>query len=278
MEALEKECSRCREVKPLSDFYKQKGCKFGLSPRCKECAKRERAEKYKESPDKAKAAAAEWRKNNPDKVIEYEQKAAEKRAEAKRQKIASRKGKTAAQVWRDENRDKQRAWSSASQKKRLSTAKGKLEAAMRNGIVRGLVSGGKEGRRTFEILEFTTDELKLHLESLFSEGMSWENYGNGPGKWSIDHVLPLAAHDYETVSDPDFNRAWALSNLQPMWSTENSAKGPRISEKYGNAHLLRPANDNEPSSHTHRTKSTTSRGGRIGQSSRQQQTHSRPPW
>lgn len=242
-----KECSRCGEVKPLTSYYKQKDCKFGVSARCKECAKKERAEKYKANPDKAKNASSAWRKNNPEKIAEYERKAAAKRLEAKLAKIAGRKGKTAAQIWLDLNKEKQRKWLSASQRKRLSTPKGKLEHHMRTGIVRRLMRGGKKGKRTFEILDFTVDQLKSHLEKNFSDGMTWDNYGRGRGKWNIDHIEPLAAFSYETVQDPSFKRAWRLSNLRPMWAPENSAKGPRIAEKYGNAHLLLAANDNHRS-------------------------------
>lgn len=35
----EKTCSRCRETKPTSEFYKDKGCKDGFGSRCKTCVK-----------------------------------------------------------------------------------------------------------------------------------------------------------------------------------------------------------------------------------------------
>lgn len=234
-------CSRCGEEKPPHAFYKQKDAKFGLSPRCKACAKLERAQKYKENPGKANKASAEWRKNNPDKVKEYERKAAKEAAKKKRAKVASRNGKTTRQIWNEENREKVNASQSASQKKRLSTPKGKIENSIRAGMWRGLLAGGKEGKSTFDVLGYTPMQLMAHLEALFTCGMSWENYGRGKGKWSIDHKVPLAAHNYTKVSDPEFKLAWSLSNLQPLWSTENSAKGPRISDKYFNT----PANDNE---------------------------------
>ncbi|WP_214293962.1 hypothetical protein, partial [Escherichia coli] len=37
-------------------------------------------------------------------------------------------------------------------------------------------------------LGYTTEDLNLHIESLFDDGMSWDNYG----LWVIDHILPIS--------------------------------------------------------------------------------------
>ncbi|KKL04709.1 hypothetical protein LCGC14_2613320, partial [marine sediment metagenome] len=33
----EKECTKCKKVQSFSEFYKQKGRKFGLTSHCKHC-------------------------------------------------------------------------------------------------------------------------------------------------------------------------------------------------------------------------------------------------
>ena len=81
---------------------------------------------------------------------------------------------------------------------------------------------------TFDILGYSANDLIKHLESLFQPGMTWENYGkNG---WEIDHVVPDSWFDYKTIKDEDFKKSWSLSNLQPLWSTENRAKGARYAK------------------------------------------------
>ena len=70
------------------------------------------------------------------------------------------------------------------------------------------------------IVDFTLEELKRHLESLFQKGMTWENYG----KWHIDHVLPLSRLYIDGVDDPTFKFAWSLKNLQPLWAIDNLRK------------------------------------------------------
>lgn len=74
---------------------------------------------------------------------------------------------------------------------------------------------------TEKLLGYTPEQLRVHLESLFSSDMSWENHGKGPGKWHIDHVRPISSFPIVT-SVRDVN---ALSNLQPMWEEENLSKG-----------------------------------------------------
>lgn len=67
----------------------------------------------------------------------------------------------------------------------------------------------------------TPNELKIHLESRFIDGMNWENYGLKG--WHIDHVEPLVKFD---LTDPkEFKRACHYSNLQPLWAKDNLKKG-----------------------------------------------------
>ena len=62
--------------------------------------------------------------------------------------------------------------------------------------------------------------------------MSWGNYGQGDGKWHLDHIIPQSVFYYENAEDLDFQRCWALSNLQPMWGSANIRKGDKIIEPF----------------------------------------------
>lgn len=126
--------------------------------------------------------------------------------------------------WAAENREKVLAMAKAHNDKRRSTPKGHLEFTMRAAVRRAIGGSVKAGKRTFDLLGYTVDELKCHLEAQFAKGMSWENYG----EWHIDHRLPLASFDYETPECPDFKRAWSLSNLQPLWKKDNLSKGAKV--------------------------------------------------
>lgn len=94
-------------------------------------------------------------------------------------------------------------------------------------LVRGKLKrrlGGKNGKSTFSCLPYTVDKLISHLENLFQTGMCWNNYGKERGMWNIDHKIPDCKFDYNSVDDINFQKSWALENLQPMWAEDNWKK------------------------------------------------------
>ena len=76
------------------------------------------------------------------------------------------------------------------------------------------------------MVSFSLAELTAHLERLFQPGMTWDNYGNGG--WNIDHIIPVRAFNFTSYRDIDFQRCWALENLQPLWEKDNFTKGGRF--------------------------------------------------
>lgn len=63
-----------------------------------------------------------------------------------------------------------------------------------------------------------------HLEKKFTDGMSWDNYG----EWEIDHIKPCAAFDLR--KEEEQRECFHYTNLQPLWGDENRAKA----DKYEN--------------------------------------------
>jgi hypothetical protein len=85
--------------------------------------------------------------------------------------------------------------------------------------------GSKEGERTFDYLPYTVEELREHLEAQFDGKMSWENYGS---YWHIDHIFPQSRLPFDSLDHPNFQKCWALSNLQPLEAKANQSKGAKI--------------------------------------------------
>lgn len=77
----------------------------------------------------------------------------------------------------------------------------------------------KANKKWETLVGYDFDELKNRLESLFSIGMSWDNYGT---YWEIDHIKPISL-----FLDGDVKDIWALNNLQPKTCFENRSKGNR---------------------------------------------------
>jgi hypothetical protein len=75
---------------------------------------------------------------------------------------------------------------------------------------------------TKELLGCTSEELKIHLENKFTDGMNWDNYG----EWHIDHIIPCCSFDMSS-SDKQ-KECFHFSNLQPLWALDNMIKGGRI--------------------------------------------------
>lgn len=184
-----KTCKACLEEKPLELFCKDSKTKSGYGSRCQSCENERKARYRRENPDKFLGAVYAWRMNNKDMHLQQMKRA---------------------------------------NQKRTSTAKGRLEHNIRRAVNGTISRDMKGGKRVFDLLDYTIDELKDHLEAKFADGMNWNNYG----EWHVDHKIPLAAFDYETPNDVDFKRAWSLSNLQPLWAIDNIKKGAMISAHF----------------------------------------------
>ena len=92
-----------------------------------------------------------------------------------------------------------------------------LRARYREAIL-GARNSTNESQR---LLGCSIEEVRAFLEKQFSEGMSWENYG----EWELDHVRPCASFD---LSDPkQVEQCFHFSNLQPLWAEENRVKSDK---------------------------------------------------
>lgn len=108
------------------------------------------------------------------------------------------------------------------QKRIRSSIKANLVARLKSRLM------FKNKNSTFAYLGYTPEQLMKHLECLFKQDMTWENYG----EWEIDHVIPDSWFTYESTEDEGFKKSWALSNLQPMWASENRSKSNKYSGCY----------------------------------------------
>lgn len=78
---------------------------------------------------------------------------------------------------------------------------------------------GEKSKSCLDYIGCSLPELRKHLESQFTQGMAWDNYGN----WHIDHIKPCAAFDLSNKNEQF--ECFHYSNLQPLWAEENLKKG-----------------------------------------------------
>ena len=93
----------------------------------------------------------------------------------------------------------------------------KLKEILRTRLSKAITRGQKDGSAVKD-LGCSVEELKIHLESKFQPGMTWENYG----EWHIDHVVPLAKFDL--LNREELLKACNYTNLQPLWAIDNIKK------------------------------------------------------
>ena len=127
-------------------------------------------------------------------------------------------------AWRLKNIDKAREYERIYQKVRKATPHGKITNTVRSAMTSNLKSGTISSKYSL-ILGYTWGELQSHIVTHFKDGMTWEKYILG--EIHIDHIKPLKLFRYESLDDPLFKEAWALSNLQPLWKSENLRKGAK---------------------------------------------------
>lgn len=150
-----------------------------------------------------------YREQNKQKVFESKRRYRSKNAESiklkKREYGAKNRDKIAAKL----------------RERRASNPIVRMANSMRRSIRRYLDCGQKGEQSTFSIIGCSQNELRLHLESKFKPGMTWENYGH---YWHIDHIVPLIS----AKTTDDVKRLCRWENLQPLTAFENISKGSKI--------------------------------------------------
>ena len=245
-----KKCSKCGVVKDFGDFSKRKTRK--LRYWCKECC-RVAGKEYRNRPDvkiRARAYRRQYEKNNKDKIKirKHQYHLRNKKRIAKVKRIYRAKNvdkiKRRNAIYRLENKEKitkyHKEYSSSRivksrenllRKKRIQTDINfrirKNVGSMVHGRLKRRILN-KKGKATFDILPYTVEDLKNHLEKLFEPWMNWDNWGLGVGTWNIDHIVPDASFNYTSVEDVEFQKCWALDNLRPFDAIENIKKGNKL--------------------------------------------------
>ena len=131
--------------------------------------------------------------------------------------------------WRENHLEKSRKNYRRSSSKRLSTFKGKLNSRM-SVLIYQAIRKNKAGKHWGDLVEYTLNDLKQHLEKQFKNGMNWEEFMKG--NIHIDHKIPKSVFNYTKPEHIDFKKCWSLSNLQPMWAKDNLFKHTKLSKPF----------------------------------------------
>lgn len=215
-----KKCTKCKEEKELSYFNKDKNKKDGLYPSCRECVNNTHKKLYLENPEKFRKRANDYYHN----VEGYKEKSRE--YNKVRAPIKSKQMK----IWRQLNKESILKYKNKYEKDRKSRDPlYKARINLRNRLRLAIISANAiKSDSSYELLGCTNEELKIYLEALFKEGMTWDNYGRKG--WHIDHIIPCCSFD---LTQPEQQRkCFHYTNLQPLWWYENCKKGGKITHNH----------------------------------------------
>ena len=218
-----KVCNTCKEEKLITEFVKKDRLRY--TTKCKVCynEKRRMYNRMYNSlsmEDKIKLKE-EVRIREENRRLQRERKKAEiliKKIEYKKLKEYWKTDEWKKIKKQQDSKKQYDNWKRRWKTDELFSTKVRIRNLVRNTFRKSGYTKPSEG--TEKILGCSFDELKLHLESKFVDGMNWENRG----KWHIDHIIPLSSAN----TKEDLIRLSHYSNLQPLWAEDNINKGDKI--------------------------------------------------
>ena len=188
---------------------------------------REASKKSREkNKEKINQKSAEWRLANKEKVAAYAKDYAIKNKQAinEKRKVRNIKNKehysSVSKAWKDKNKEAIKEWNRIYTANRYKTDPIFALKLNQRTRLRAILKSNKT-EKTNKLLGCSFEELKIHLESKFVDGMSWENMG----QWHIDHIIPLHAFDLTKIENQFL--AFNYKNLQPLWAKDNLKKGAK---------------------------------------------------
>lgn len=245
-----KTCGKCNILKSFDDFHKCKSHKDGLSSHCKPCKKLSDQQYNERNKESIATKKKEYNERNKERLAEakklYSKKHSEHLKEYKKQ--WNEKNREAVALKKKEYYEKTKDVAIARSRKhyldnkeliavkkreyekrrRESDPMFKAMCNLRSRLYKSCraLSINKQFK-TIDSLGIAPEEFKLYIESLFTDGMSWDNYGLGHDKWSLDHIKPLCM----ATTEEELFALNYYTNLQPMWWFDNLMKAGKYQEQ-----------------------------------------------
>lgn len=203
-------CNVCKRELPVNEFCIN-------TNQCKHC-KREKEKIWREkNKEKVKAYEKSYYQDNKEKKLNYQNSYHIKN----RTKMLSNMCN-----YRNDDKNKKRIskqkmdWVNKQLKEDIQF---KLRHILRGRIYNALNDQlTKKSNSTIELLGCDCEFYKKYIELLFTEGMTWDNYG----EWHIDHIKPCASFDLTNINEQKL--CFHYTNTQPLWAFDNLSKGAKI--------------------------------------------------
>jgi hypothetical protein len=204
-------CKKCTTSKEFSEFNKNKTTKDGFAYYCRSCSG---------------TCSSTYYQKNRDKILEKRRKYYDLHPDAKKLVIKNSEKWRLANIERDHENKKRHYQLNKKSKRAYEKSRRRSSPTIRiNSSMSGAIGRVLDGQKAFrswkDLVGYSPKDMVEHLESKFTKGMTWGNYGkNG---WVIDHIIPKSYFKYNNAESKAFKACWALENLQPLWETRKIA-------------------------------------------------------
>lgn len=193
-----KKCYKCKLEKYSDHFNIDITKKSGLSTQCRECANKMIIQYRKDRPGNQKRLNKEYYLNNIEKI-------------KKDTGCYAKKNHHWLKV-KAQNRVRERRRSDPQYRFRIYLSDMIRKYLRKDGFVKD--------NKTEHYLGCKIQDFKAYITELFTEGMSWNNYGQMG--WHLDHKRPAASFDLSI--EEDRMACFHYTNFQPLWRKDNIAK------------------------------------------------------
>ena len=197
-------CSKCKEEKDVCEFYKNNKNPNLYRGSCKICMNKKSKEYFEKNKTSISEKNKEYRKKNIELI------------KIKRKKYIE-DNPNLFKNWYNKNKESRKEYL----KKYNSNPIVKVKNSLRSRI-NELMNKKYNNPKTTDLVGCDYSFLIEYIESKFTIGMSWENYGYYG--WHIDHIVPLSSAKNEN----ELKKLFHYTNLQPLWAEENLSKGNKI--------------------------------------------------
>jgi len=226
-----KKCTKCGIEYPATTdyFYARNNRPSGLVSHCRKCSVIKSSAWNKAHPDKRKASKKRcyWKdpKADNNRSKKWREANKERHHENTRRWIAENKDRHSKKTseWTKNNIEQSRGYWRKYAAKRATNPTWRISNSISRQIAKSIIDG-KAGCHWETITGFTLLEFITHMESKFTKGMGWDNYGT----WHVDHKRPVSSFTFSTKDDRAFKECWSLENLQPLWAKDNLCKGAKM--------------------------------------------------
>ncbi len=222
---MNKTCTKC-----YSSFKKDKENFRILSngywcSSCRRCEKKRNKIWYNANKKKHQELVKKWKDKNPEKAKKYSSSSSRKYYKNNKEKILEKK-----KIYRSrpEVIKRNNEWNRDRRKDPKIKLKQNVSRAI-NYALRAMDSS-KDNHSIWEFLDYTSEDLKNHIEAQWESWMNWDNYGiynGGTRKWHVDHIIPQSKLLYKSMNDNNFQKCWSLNNLRPLEAVKNLSDGSR---------------------------------------------------